>query len=115
MPSNKYRKVKRYKEYFNDFYRKQRKKVKQKIIWTLELIEDINQVPEKYLKHLTDTDGLYEIRIKQGSDSFRIFCFFDEGNLILLMNGFQKKTQKTPQKQINKALAIKKQYEEEKG
>ena len=114
MASKKYRKVKRYKEYFNDFFKKQRKKAKQKIIWTLELIEDIDQVPEKYLKHLTDTDGLYEIRVKQGSDIFRIFCFFDKGSLIILMNGFHKKTQKTPQKQIDKAIAIKKQYEKEK-
>lgn len=114
MPSKKYRNVKRYKNYFDDFYRKQREKVKQKIIWTLELIEDVDHVPEKYLKHLTDTNGLYEIRVKQGSDIFRIFCFFDKGNLILLMNGFQKKTQKTPQKEIDKAISIKKQYEEEK-
>ena len=79
----------------------------------MELIEDIEHVPEKYLKHLTDTDGLYEIRIKHGSDIFRIFCFFDSGNLVILMNGFQKKTQKTPKSMIMKALSIKKEYEKE--
>jgi phage-related protein len=63
---------------------------------------------------MTGTDGLYEIRVKQGSDIFRIFCFFDEGKLIVLASGFQKKTQKTPKSEIEKALKIKKEYEQEK-
>jgi len=68
-------------------------------------------VPEDYLKHLEGTDGLYEIRVQQGSDIFRIFCFFDEGKLVVLANGFQKKTQKTPKIEIEKALKIKHEYE----
>ena len=60
------------------------------------------------------TDGLYEIRVKQGSDAFRIFAFFDEGRLIVLANGFQKKSQKTPKSEIEKALQIKQEYEREK-
>ena len=60
------------------------------------------------------TEWLYEIRVQQGSDIFRIFCFFDEGKLIVLANGFQKKTQKTPKSEIEKALKIKKEYEQEK-
>jgi len=59
---------------------------------------------------LEGTDGLYEIRVKNGSDIFRIFCFFDEGKLVVLANGFQKKTQKTPKQEIEKALKIKKEY-----
>ncbi len=62
---------------------------------------------------MVGTIGLYEIRIQFGSDIFRIFCFFDRGNLIVLMNGFQKKTQKTPQKEIEKANKIKQAYENE--
>jgi len=62
-----------YKDYFEEFFVKQREKVKAKIIWTLELIEELERVPETYLKHLENTDGLYEIRIQQGSDIFRIF------------------------------------------
>ncbi len=62
---------------------------------------------------MVGTIGLYEIRIHFGSDIFRIFCFFDRGNLIVLMNGFQKKTQKTPQKEIEKAIKIKQAYENE--
>ena len=60
------------------------------------------------------TDGLYEIRVQQGSDIFRIFCFFDQGNLIVLGNGFQKKAKKTPRKEIEKAIKIKNEYESEK-
>jgi len=110
----KYRTIIFYKDYFQDFFVKQRDKVRDKIIWTLELIEDIQKIPESYLKHMENTDGLYEIRVQQGSDIFRIFCFFDQGQLVILMNGFQKKTQKTPKKEINKALKIKEEYENSK-
>lgn len=109
----KIRTVTFYKDYFIEFFVKQREKVQDKITWTLELIEHLEKIPETYLKHLENTDGLYEIRIKQGSDIFRIFCFFDKGKLIILANGFQKKEQKTPKKEIEKALKIKKEYESE--
>ena len=103
-----------YKEYFQEFFVKQRDKVKDKIIWTFELIEELHRVPDTYLKHIENTDGLFEIRVQQGSDIFRIFCFFDHGQLVVLANGFQKKTQKTPKQEIEKALKIKKEYENEK-
>ena len=98
---------------FKEFFAEQREKVQDKITWTLELIEEIERVPETYLKHIEETEGLYEVRIKQGSDIFRIFSFFDKGKLVVLANGFQKKTQKTPRKEIEKALKIKKEYEDE--
>lgn len=110
----KYRTIIFYKDYFQDFFVKQREKVRDKIIWTLELIEDIQKIPETYLKHMENTDGLYEIRVQQGSEIFRIFCFFDQGQLVILMNGFQKKSQKTPKKEIDKALKIKENYENSK-
>lgn len=110
----KYRTIIFYKDYFQDFFVKQRVKVRDKIIWTLELIEDIQKIPETYLKHMENTDGLFEIRVQQGSDIFRIFCFFDQGQLVILMNGFQKKTQKIPKKEIIKALKIKEEYENSK-
>ena len=113
MGNEKIRTVFLYKDYFTDFYNQQKQKVKAKIIWTFRLIETIQQVPEDYLKHVESTDGLYEIRIQLGSDIFRIFCFFDEGQLIVLANGFQKKTQKTPKAEIEKALKIKREYEKE--
>ncbi len=75
----KFRTIIFYKEYFQTFFVKQNKKVKAKIVWTFELIEDLQRVPETYLKHIENTEGLYEIRVQLGSDIFRIFCFFDKG------------------------------------
>ncbi len=103
-----------YKDYFEKFFIKQSEKVKAKIIWTIQLIEELGRVPESYLKHIESTDGLYEIRIKLGRDIFRIFCFFDVGKLIILTNGFQKKTKKTPKKEIERALKIMEEYKNEK-
>jgi phage-related protein len=114
MNNEKIRTIFLYKDFFIDFYKKQKQKVKDKIIWTFKLIETMRQIPEEYLKHLEGTHGLYEIRVKLGSDIFRIFCFYDEGKLIVLANGFQKKTKKTPKSEIEKALKIKKEYEAEK-
>lgn len=110
----KYRNVTFYKDYFQDFFTKQSSKVKAKIVWTFELIEDLPRVPETYLKHIENTDGLYEIRVQIGSDIFRIFCFFDAGQLIIIANGFQKKSQKTPKNEIELVLKIKTEYESEK-
>jgi phage-related protein len=115
VPENhKHRTIIFYKNYFEEFFIKQRQKVKDKIVWTFELIEDLSLVPETYLKHLEGTDGLYEIRVQQGSDIFRIFCFFDKGKLIVVTSGFQKKTPKTPKQEIEKALKIKEEYYAEK-
>ena len=78
------------------------------------LIEEVQQIPETFLKHLEGTNGLYEIRIQLGRDIFRIFCFFGEGKLVVLANGFQKKNQKTPKNEITKALKIMEEYYESK-
>jgi phage-related protein len=107
----KHRKIVFFRSYFQDFFDKQSKKVKAKIVWTFELVEDLKRVPEIYLKHIENTNGLYEIRVQVSSDIFRIFCFFDHGQLVVLLNGFQKKTQKTPKKEIELALKIKAEYE----
>jgi phage-related protein len=109
----KHRTVIFYKNYFQEFFLQQRQKVRDKIIWTLSLIEELQRVPETYLKHIENTNGLYEIRVQVGSDIFRIFCFFDHGQLVVLANGFQKKSQKTPKQEIAKALTIKNEYENE--
>lgn len=112
--TKKYRTIIAYKNYFEEFIKKQRQKVREKIFWTFLLIEELQQIPETYLKHLEGTSGLYEIRIQLANDIFRIFCFFDEGKLVVLANGFQKKTQKTPKQEIVKALKIKEEYYENK-
>lgn len=77
--------------HFIRFYQNQDEKVKRKIQYVLELIKQVDRVPEKFLKHLTGTEGLYEIRVEHSSNIYRIFCCFDEGKLVILFNGFQKR------------------------
>lgn len=104
------RQVVAYKKYFLDFYNEQPDNVQIKIEWTLNLIRITKYIPEKYFKHLEGTKGLYEIRIEVGNNIYRIFSFFDKGNLVVLGNAFQKKTQKTPRQEIEKALKIMEEY-----
>jgi len=106
----KVRQIIYYKKYFDEFYSEQTDKVKGKIDDVLFLISVIEKVPRKFLDHMTGTNGLYEIRIELGSNIFRIFCCFDEGRLVVLFNGFQKKTQKTPKSEIEKAEKLKAEY-----
>jgi phage-related protein len=108
------RKIKFYKDYFTDFYSKQNTKTQEKIEYVLKLIRQTERIPKKFFTHLTSTNGLYEIRIEYQSNIYRIFCFFDEGRLVVLINGFQKKTQKTPKKEIELAERLKKEYYNEK-
>ena len=95
---------------FIEFYQMQDQKVKDKIQYVFELIRQVDQVPEKFLKHLTGTNWLYEIRIDYQSNIFRIFCCFDQGKLVVLFNGFQKKTQKTLRKEVEKAEKLMQDY-----
>lgn len=108
---NNDRQVIAYKNYFLDFYERQNDKVQAKIEWTLNLIKVTPKVPEKFFKHMEGTKGLYEIRIEVGSNIYRIFSFFDKGNLVVLGNCFQKKSQKTPKQEIEKALKIMEEYQ----
>jgi phage-related protein len=109
------RQVIAYKDYFKDFLIAQPQKVQDKIFKIIEIIEYQQWIPEKYLKHLEGTKGLFEARIKLGSDTWRVFCFFDSGKLVILLNGFQKKTQKTPNSEISKAKRLMFEYYENKG
>lgn len=109
------RTIEAYKNYFANFMAEQSLPAKKKIYWTLNLIETVPQISGKFLKKLEGTDGLFEIRVEFGGDMFRIFCFFDEGKLVILLNGFAKKTQKTPLREIERANRLRKQYYEEKS
>ena len=102
-----------FKHYFEEFYEEQTDKVKRKILWTLKVIEELDRIPEVYLKRLKNTTGLYEIRVQVGNNIFRVFCFFESDNLIV-GHGFQKKTQKIPKQQIERAEQIKRDYYESK-
>jgi len=103
-----------YKDYYLDFFETLKPEVKKKFNWTLQLIATIDRVPEKYFKHITGSISLFEIRVEVGSDIYRVFSFLDKGRLIILLNGFQKKTQKTPKNEIELAEKLKKQYFDEK-
>ncbi len=113
--SQRIRAVLFYKEHFQEFFNRQREKLQHKILWTLTLIEELPRIPESYLKHIVGTDGLYEIRIQQGGDHVRLFCFFDKGNLVIVLHGFHKSSQRTPKKEISRALLLKKEYEDGKA
>jgi phage-related protein len=109
------RKIIFHENHFIDFYQQQDEKVKVKIQYVLELVKQVERVPEKFLKHLIGTDGLYEIRIEYQSNIYRIFCCFDEDKLVILFNGFQKKDQKTPKGEIEKALKLMNEYFQKKN
>lgn len=114
--SDKYlREIFYYKDYYLVFFETLKPEVQKKLNWTLQLIATIERVPNKYFDHITNSSGLYEIRVEVGTDIYRIFSFFDKGNLIILVNGFQKKTQKTPKSEIELAEKLKKQYFDEIG
>ncbi len=110
MPEEQIREILYFEDHYLDFYKTLKPEVKKKFNWTLQLISTVERIPEKYFKHLTGTDGLFEIRVEVGSDIYRVFSFFDKGQLIILANGFQKKTQKTPKNEIEWAEKLKKQY-----
>jgi phage-related protein len=102
-------------EYFLDFYKGLDAKVKSKIQYVLELIKQVDRVPVKFLAPMSGYEGLYEVRVEYQSNIYRIFCCFDEGKLVVLFNGFQKKTQKTPKEEIDKAMRLKSEYFKLKG
>ena len=107
---DKKRQIIYFKDYFTDFFYAQTEKVKDKIDYVLFLVTVANRIPKKFFNQMKGYDGLWEIRIEFESNIYRIFCCFDEGNLVVLFNGFQKKSQKTPEKEIEKAMRIKKEY-----
>ena len=96
--------------HFVEFYLEQTTKVQEKIEFVFHIIKRVERVSEKFLSPMKNTDGLFEIRVEYGSNIYRIFCCFDEGRIVVLFNAFQKKTQKTPQKEIEKALRLKREY-----
>lgn len=104
------RKIEFYENHFLDFYLALPEKVQDKIDFVFRILKTVQNIPKKFFLHVVGTDGLYEIRIEFESNIYRIFCCFDEGNLVILFNGFQKKSQKTPQKEIDKALKLKEDY-----
>ena len=102
-----------FKNYFWGFYNKQTKKTQKKIDWVIDLVKTLEIIPHNFFDSIGE--GIFEIRIEFQSNIFRVFCCFDEGNLIILMNGYQKKSPKAPKSEIEKAKAIMVEYFEGKA
>ncbi len=99
-----------FKDYFLDFFDQQTEKVKEKIDHVLFVVTVADRIPQKFFQHLEGTNGLYEIRVEFQGNIYRIFCCFDEGQMVVLFNGFQKKSQKTPYGELDKAVKIMNEY-----
>jgi phage-related protein len=110
----RYRQIIYFKDYFFDFFEQQTEKVKEKIDYVLFVVTVAARIPQKFFRHLEGTNGLYEIRVEFQGNIYRIFCCFDEGQVVVLFNGFQKKSQKTPSGELEKAMKIRNEYFEEK-
>ena len=89
-----------------------KEKEQEKVQYGLLLLKSQDRLPMKFVKHVRD--GVYELRTEYGGNIFRVFFIFDEDEIVVLFNGFQKKTQKTPQGEIEKAIKIKEAYYEDK-
>ena len=103
-----------FRDYFLDFFDQQTEKVKEKIDHVLFVVTVADRIPQKFFQHLEGTNGLYEIRVEFQGNIYRILCCFDEGQVIVLFNGFQKKSQKTPSVELDKAVKIMNEYFDEK-
>ena len=110
----KIRRVIAYEDHFEEFLKKLPYKVQDKIFKVIEAIETLERVPANFLKQITGIKGLYEARIQLGNNIWRVFCFFDHDQLVILINGFQKKTQTTPKKEMEKAKHLMNKYFKEK-
>ena len=100
-----------YRKYASDFIQEQPDNVQKKIFHVLNIVRTHDPIPTMFFKHIEA--GLYEIRIEFQSNIYRIFCCFDSGWLVILFNGFQKKTRKTPTNEIERAKRIMSMYIEE--
>jgi phage-related protein len=103
-----------YRHYFEDFLRNQPIKVQNKIFKILDISVFQQMIPLKYLEHIEGVEGLYKTKFSLGSDIWRVFCFFDEGKIVILLNGFRKKSQKTPKDEIKLEIKLKNEYYEDK-
>ncbi len=107
---NQVRELVFYRHHFHEFFDKQSEKAKEKIDYVLFLLTHIDKVSEKFLKHIEGQKRLFEIRVEHSNNIFRIFCFFDKGKIVVLLNGYQKKTQKTSLKEIEMTNKLMKEY-----
>lgn len=108
------RRVVVFEDHFREFRKSLDRETLKKLYQVITLIMMVEVVPSRFLKAIEGRKGLHEIRVENGGNIYRVFCCFDEGNLVILFNGFQKKTQKTPSSQLDKAESLMKKYFEQK-
>ena len=106
------RRIVTYQKYFDEFWYALDKGVKRKFSYVFSMLKTIDRLPTTFVKSMGE--GLFELRVEYESNIYRVFFIFDEGNIVVLFNGFQKKKQKTPKGEIEKALRIKNEYYAEK-
>ncbi len=106
------RKITYYKTYFQDFFNSLEKGAQIKVTYVLRYIQQTERWNQKFVKHLKD--GVFELRAEHNGNAYRVFFILDNGNIVVLFNGFQKKTQKTPPQELEKAIKLKKLYYESK-
>lgn len=106
------RKILAYKNYFVDFINSLKKEETRKIFYVLDMLKTRDRINSKFIKFIREE--LYELRAEYNGNIFRVFFIFDDGNIIVLFNGFQKKSQKTPKSEIETALKLKGEYYESK-
>lgn len=102
------RKILFYKNYFSDFFQSLSKGAQWKILYVLDMLKTQQRINQNFVKHIRD--GIFELRAQHGGNIYRAFFIFDGGNIVMLFNGFQKKTQKTPPSEIEKAVKLKNEY-----
>ena len=102
------RKIRTYGGYFESFMETLPENVQEKIKYGLLILKTQERISVKFVKAIRD--GIYELRIELNGNIYRVFFIFDEGNIVVLFNGFQKKSQKTPQNEIDIAIRIKEEY-----
>lgn len=105
---NTNRKIRVYKTYFQEFMSTLTQEQRHKVNYSIDMLKTQDRVSAKFVKHIRE--GLFELRAEYESNIFRVFFIFDGNDVVVLFSGFQKKSQQTPEREIKKALAIKKEY-----
>lgn len=97
-----------FENHFWEFFNALPNEAQMKFEYILEIVISTPKVPRKFFKHVNE--GIFEIRLASRGNSYRVFCFFENDNMVVLLNGFTKKTQKIPRNQIHKAKKLRKKY-----
>lgn len=109
----KEREIRAFGNYFREFITSIDEGARKKVFYAIDMLKTGQLVSSKFVKSIRE--GIYEIRANHNGNIYRVFFIFDDGNIVILFNGFQKKTQKTPNNEIEKAITLKKEYYEQKG